>query len=274
MFNRVQRAALIASVAVTYAAMRAFNNGGWKMDGENLAKDASGNPIWVKADASEQSVEGGTIARLNGEAQSHRERAERAETALNAFKDIKDPAAAVKALETVSKLDQKRLIDAGEVDRVRHEISTQFQAQLDESKKERETLQGTINNMTVENAFNGSEFIRENIITPPEMFRNTFARNFKVEDGKIIPTNASGQPLLSKKKMGEVASFDEAIEIYVGDYQYKDAIMKAPNKSGAGNGGNGGNRGGSRSIRRAEFDALEPMQQAEIMQKGEVTVSD
>ena len=85
---------------VTYAAVQ---------DGKPVFTDEAGKDVAFDAPGTI-----GTISRLNGEAKSHREGKEAAERALKAFEGIADPAAALKALETVGSLDQKKLIDAGE----------------------------------------------------------------------------------------------------------------------------------------------------------------
>lgn len=255
----------------------AFNPGGrWKMDGDNLAVDANGNPIMVLADGSERSVQGDTISRLNGESKQQRERAEAAESALQAFNGL-DAAAARDAIEKLSKIDQKALIDAGEVDRVRAEITSQVQAQIAEKDGALAKSQERINQLLIDREFGRSEFIANKLAVPREMFEATFGRNFKVEGEKIIPYGADGNPIYSMKNAGEIASVDEAFEILVERYPHKDQILRAPDMEGTGGNGNGGNRGGGRTIRRSEFEKMPPAQQASVAAsagKGEVKIVD
>lgn len=272
------RTALLATAAMI-AFPIAFETGkpGWKMDGDKLALDASGNPIYIKADGSETSVAGDTISRLNGEAKTHRERAEAAETKLEAFKGITDPAAAVKALETVSKLDQKKLIDAGEVDKVKAEISKTYEAQISEKDKALLAATERADNLTRSTAFATSDFVRDRVAVPPDMFQATFEKNFKIEDGKLVPYGPDGNKIYSKKRMGEVAEPDEAFEILLETHPHKDQILKAPSAGGSGSGGGGGNRGSGRTISRADFAKLAPADQAAaagLAQKGEMTIVD
>lgn len=268
---------LLVHALLSSAAAAAFNTGGkWKMDGDHLALDANGNPIMVLSDGTERVVQGDTISRLNGEAKQHRERAEAAEAALANFKDL-DPAAARDALDKISKLDSKALIDAGEVDRVRNEISQQFSAQITEKEGALSQAQERINRLLVEREFGRSEFIANKIAVPREMFEATFGRNFKVENDKVVPYGADGNPIYSLKRAGEYADVDEAFEILVERYQHKDQILKAPDVSGTGGGGGGGARGGGRTIRRSEFETMPPHQQASVaaaMGKGEVKLID
>jgi flavin-binding protein dodecin len=260
----------------------AFDTGGkWKMDGDKLALDGDGNPIYVKADNTEQSVKGDTIANLNAEAKTHRTAKETAEKALDKYKlpdgKLVDPQTAIKAVDTVSKLDAKQLIDAGEVDKVRKEIGDQFSTQLAEKDAAINSANDTIAKLNVAKVFDGSEFVRERVAVPRDMFQSTFEKNFKFEDGKVVAYGRDGNKLLSKKAAGEYADADEALELLVEMHPQKDAIIKAQQGGGTGNGGGGGNRGGGRVIRRAEFDALTPTQQAETataVGKGEMTISD
>lgn len=259
------------------ALTSAFDNkAGWKMEGDNLALDGSGNPIYVQADGREMSVEQTTISRLNGEAKTNRERAEAAEKALEPYKDL-DATAARKAIETVANIDQSKLIDAGKLDEVKNAITQQYEGKLTEANNTVSTLQQRVDNMTLSSAFKGSSFIAEKVAVPPEMFEATFARNFKVENGKVVPYDANGNVIYSKARMSEIADVDEAFEILVDTYKHKDQILKAPDISGSGNRGGGGNRGGSRVMKRSEFEALDPHQMGEAaaaMGKGEMTIVD
>lgn len=269
---------MFSTVSILALLPVAFNNGnGWKKDDDGkLVIDDKGNPIYVGSDGKEQSVAGDTISRLNGEAKTHREAKEDFERKLAAYEGI-DPVEAKKAFDTLSKVDQKKLIDAGEVEKVREEISKGFTAQLAEKDKEIVNLTGNLNGMTLKTAFNASKFVQEKIGVPVEMFRETFAKNFKVENGKIVPYDQSGNKIYSKQKMGEIADVDEALEIMVDVYPYKDNILKADNQSGSGNQGGGGGRGNGRRVSRSDFEKMTPVQQTEtaaLAGKGEVTITD
>jgi hypothetical protein len=105
-----------------------------KLDAEGHAVLQDGKPVYVHDDGKELSFDApatvSTISRLNGEAKSHRERAETAEGKLKAFEGIEDPAAAKKAMATVKNLDDKKLVDAGEVEKVKNEAIAAVEAQI------------------------------------------------------------------------------------------------------------------------------------------------
>jgi len=267
---------LLASTYITRSISAFENKSGWKLDADGKIVVSNGHPVYVKEDGSEATIDGGTISRLNGEAKSHRERAEAAEAKAKAFDGL-DPVVAKEAIEKLSKIDQKKLIDAGEIDKVRDEIGKGYQSQIAERDGKISTTQAKLDKLMLDNAFNSSEFVRERVAIPPEMFRAFFSSNFKIEDEKIIAYDATGNKIFSKTRMGEIATPDEALEILVERYPQKDAILKAVNHSGSGNGGGGGGRGGMRSMKRADFDKLDPGKKAEasgLMGKGELTITD
>src|SRR5580693_7779351 len=71
-----------------------------------------------------------TIARLNAEAKGHREEKEALAEKFKPFEGIEDPAKDLKALEIVKNLDDKKLIEAGEVDKVRAEAKAAYDEQV------------------------------------------------------------------------------------------------------------------------------------------------
>jgi hypothetical protein len=280
------KAHTIIAASATFANLypRAFDGGkaGWKLDKDGKIEMKDGNPVYVDSAGNENPVEGGTIARLNGEAKTHREAKERAESELNKFKGadgkLIDPTVALKAIETVGKIDAKKLIDAGEVDKVRDQIKGEFTTQLAEKDKKIASQDDVIKTMTIDKAFSSSKFIADRVAVPTDMFRDSFGRNVKVsDDGKLEFYGRDGNRLMSKKNTGNYAEADEAFEIMVEQHPQKDVIMKAPNASGSGNNGGGGGRGNGRFMKRADFEKLSPAEQAATSQqmgKGEITITD
>ena len=266
---------LLASSA--FIAPRAFDTGspGWQMEGDTIAIE-NGNPVYLDAAGNKMVVEVGTISRLNGEAKTHRERAEKAEKALKPFEGL-DAAAARDAFDKLSKIDQKKLIDSGEVDRVREEVGKSYAEKMGGIEKERDGYKSNYENLLKNSTLNGSRYIDDNIAIPKDIFIKQFGDNFRVEDGKVVPYDSNGNKIYSTKRASEIATVDEALEAIVNNYANKDAILKAPTQRGQGNGGGGGNRGGGRTMTRAAFDALGPMDRGVVagqMQKGEIKIVD
>lgn len=107
-----------------------------EVNGKSYAEiDASGLPVYVHDDGQEVGFDAvqavGKISSLNGEAKSHREAKEAAEAGLAKFAKIGDPAKALEALEMMTKIDQKKLIDAGAVDQVKADRGIHFRSLTD-----------------------------------------------------------------------------------------------------------------------------------------------
>lgn len=271
-------ATLKASTILARAAS-AFENddgGKWKTDENGKVETKDGNPIYINTAGEEQVIARNTIGRLNSEAQANRKRAETAEASLKAFEGL-DADKAREALETVGKLNDKKLFESGEVEALRQQIAEQYTAKIEALTKENGDLNGTVDGMRVDNAFNNSKWVKENIAVPIEMFRSQFGSSCKVENGKVNVYGADGRVVMSKKHIGEPASFDEAMEIIVDGYAHKDAIVKPFDANGTGGNGGGGGRGYGNTMKVADFDKLPPNQQAEIAGKaasGEITIVD
>lgn len=219
-----------------------------KLDENGHAVLQDGKPVYVHDDGKEVAFDAaatvGTITRLNGEARSHRERAEAAEAKYKPFEGIEDASAARKALETVANLDSKKLIDAGEVETVKAEISRAFQAQLDEANTKSQTLEQQLYGEKIGGSFARSKLIAEKLAVPADMVQATFGKAFKIEEGRVVAYDAHGQKIFSRARPGEIADFDEALETLVEQYPHKEHILKGSGANGGGAGGNGGGGGG------------------------------
>lgn len=238
-----------------------------KLDENGNAVLQDGKPVYVHEDGKEVAFDApgtvATITRLNSEAKGHRERAENAEKAVKAFDGIDDPAAAKKALATVANLDAKTLVDAGEIETVKTEISKAFQLQLDEVTGKAQTLEQQLYAEKIGGSFSRSKFIADKLAVPADMVQATFGQNLKVEDGKVVAYDAQGQKIFSRARPGELADFDEAIETLVSQYPHRDHILKSSGANGGGaqnGGGNNqntkGNFGGGKEDRVAAIKAM------------------
>lgn len=243
-----------------------------KLDAEGKAVVQDGKPVYVKEDGSEIAFDvvgtTATISRLNAEAKQHREAKEAAEKSLKAFEGITDPAAAMKALETVANLDHKKLVDAGEVEKVKAEISKAFETKLTEATGKAQALEQQLYAEKVGGAFARSKFIAEKLAIPPDMVEARFGKNFAIEDGKIVAKDANGNKLYSAANPGELANPDEALELLVNAYPYKEQILKGSGASGSGAGPSSQGAGGKKTITRAQFEALDPAARAKTVSDG------
>ena len=226
-----------------------------KLDDAGHAVLQDGKPVYVHDDGKEVAFDAAgtvqTISRLNAEAKSHRERAEAAESKYKPFEGIEDAGAARKALETVKNLDQKKLIDAGEVETVKAEITKALQAQIDTATTRATALERQPYAEKIGGAFARSPLIvgdKAKLAIPADLVQARFGSAFKIEDGKVVAYDSQGNKIYSRSKPGELADFDEALDVLVDMYPHKDSILKSSGASGggAGSGGGGGQQQGPR----------------------------
>lgn len=255
-----------------------------------LKLDANGNPVmqdgkfvYVMDDGKEIALDPvamhAKIGQLNGEAKAHREAKEAAENTLKTFAGITDPAAALKALETVKNFDAKKLVDAGEVETIKREatkaaedkiaeLNKAHAQELQKRDKDYSELQGSFHGSLLSTAFASSKFVTDKLAIPSDIAQSQFGRMFKVEDGKIVGyADEKGSKIYSRAKPGELADFDEALETLVDAYPNKDHILKGTGQSGSGarqggkeeagkGSGKGiGNMGGTKTDRTAAIAA-------------------
>lgn len=222
------------------------------IEGKTYAEVDGDKPIYIHDDGKEAPHDAAhtvaTISRLNGEAKTHREAKEQLEAKFKGFEGIEDPAAAKKALETLKNFDDKKLVDAGEVEKIKLEAIKAVEEKYAPIVQERDAFQSQLHNELIGGGFARSKFIQDNIAVPVDMIQATFGKNFQIENGKVVAVGADGQKIYSRTRPGEIADFDEALETLVGGYQYKDSILKGSQSQGGGFQGGGGNKSGPKSL--------------------------
>lgn len=109
-----------------------------KLDENGNVVVVDGKPVYIHDDGKEipfdapQAMQ--KISSLNAENKQHREAKEKAEAELKKFDGIDDVAKAKEALKTVENLDAKKLIDAGEAEKVRQEVIKGYEQKLADAK--------------------------------------------------------------------------------------------------------------------------------------------
>lgn len=229
-------------------------------------------PVFINAKGEEAPFDADgtvtTIATLNGEARTHRTRAEAAEAKLAIYADITDPVKAKEALGIVANLDAKKLVDAGEVERVRTEIGRAWEGKLTEANGKLQDLTAQYYAEKIGGAFARSKFIAERVDPryPIDMLQARFESHFGLEDGEIVAVDANGNKLYSNINPGKLAGFDEAFGMILGTHPQKDSILKGTGASGGGAQNNGGpgsqSQGGKQTITRSQFDKMPPAEKA------------
>ncbi len=249
-------------------------------EGHIATQDVNGVklPVFTGADGKDSPFDAdatvATISRLNGEAKGHRERAEKAENTLKAFDGITDPAAAIKALSTVKNLDDKKLVDAGEVEKVKTEAINSVRKEFEPVVAERDKLKGELYGEKIGGAFARSKFVTEKLAIPADMVQAAFGSRFTIENGKVVAKDANGNQIFSRTKHGEPADFEEALEIMVEAYPGKASILKGSGASGSGANGGGNGAGGKQTMTRAAFNALDPAAQSAKARDKNLVITD
>lgn len=244
-----------------------------KLDAEGHAVLSDGKPVYVHDDGKEVAFDApatvATIDRITTESKGYKTRAQEAEGKLKAFEGIDDPKAAKDALAKVANWGDKELVEAGKVDEIKAAAIAAVEEKYKPIVEKVGTLEAALHGEKIGGAFARSKFIADKIAVPADIVQARFGTNFKLEDGNVIAYDASGNKLYSKSSPGNPAGFDEALELLVDAYPYKDSILKGTGGSGSGKpGGQGGNGGSGKTIKRADFDALSPADRNAKMKDG------
>jgi hypothetical protein len=153
----------------------------------------------------------------------------------------------------MTKIDQKKLIDAGAVDQVKAR-SPKFSSSSWTKRTARPAAGNQLYDEMIGGRFGGSKFISEKMAIPAEFVRSYFGQNFKIEDGKVVAYDGQGNKVFSRTKPGELASFDEALESLVESHPQKDYILKASGNSGGGS-HQSQHQAGQKTMKRGAFDS-------------------
>lgn len=220
-----------------------------KLDAEGHVVVKDGKPVYETEDGKEVAYDAeysnATITRLNQENKDWRQKAQEHETKLKEFEAIEDPTKALEAMQTVANLQSGELKTAQQVQEIKDQAKKAAEDQVREAAKasdvtiksltaERDTLQTALHGEKVGNRFNSSKYITDKVNIPADLLQDKFGKNFKVEEGKVVGYGVDGQKIYSRTRPGDLADFDEAIEIIIDSYPHKEAILKGTNNSGAG----------------------------------------
>jgi len=238
---------------------------------EVIVKGINGNPLYITEDKEEIEVSRDEYVKkvaslIEGEKKwrdKHNEVEKGFVTFREKYKNIKNPEEAFNAIETVKNLGNKKLIDAGEVEKVKAEIKKVFEdenttlkqkiAEKDEIlQKALSEKDNIIYKLTVSNKFASSPFIKEKTVYTPTKMEKIYGDHFKVEEGKPVGY-LKDEKIYSKKEPGELASFEEALSIIIDADPEKDEILKGTQQSGSGSQGSENATGGKVYKTTADF---------------------
>jgi len=258
-------------------------------DGVVYAEVKDGKPVYTHDDGKDHEFDAvgtvGKIAQLNREAQGHREAKEAAEAKLKDFAGIEDAEAARKALELAKNIKDGDLIKAGQVEEIKAAAKRSAEEQVAAANKaatealkraevERDDIRNLYNSEKIAGAFKGSKVIAEKVAIPHDMVQARFGAAFKIEEGgKLVGYGSDGNKIFSRVRPGDLADFDEAMEILIDQYPSKDQILKGTGNRGDGAARNVNTNGsGKKTIARREFEALPTLQKNAKMSEGYILV--
>jgi len=200
--------------------------------------------------------------------EKERENAVEAQKKLKKFDGIEDPSEAIKAIETMKNLDQKKLIDAGEVEKVKAEVTKAMQSKIDELQNTVQEKESILTKELIGGRFARSKFIGEKMAIPHDLVEARFGQNFKIEDGQVTAYDQHGNKIYSQDRPGELADFDEALNTLVSQYPYKDSILKGSDASGSGAAPSGNKAKGKKQITREQLDQMPHEDRMDFFKQG------
>jgi len=268
-----------------------------------IAMDAKGNPIVIQEGAGPEGEDKeigldaihlySKVPSLQEEAKNHRLTAKGYKEFMDALEaaevDVSDVAMfkswveeATGAIGTVQNLDDKKLIDAKEVESVKKqaveahekkvkELEVKFKKQIEAGEKTKAALESKIFDLMVSNKFATSKFVKEKLNMPSKVAKAYFQDNFKVEKGEDgdyhVVSYFNGDKLFSEERVGEAPDFEEALGLMVARDSDRDSLMVGSGSggSGAGEGGSGGGHGNSNQNPFIKGPYFNLTQQGEIM---------
>jgi hypothetical protein len=153
---------------------------------------------------------------------------------------------------------------------------TALEAQHAQTVKERDELRAALTTEKIGRRFTESKFIAERTRLPTDVIEATFRNSFKLENDAVIGYDKRGSKVYSRQRPGEVADFDESLEILISQHPHQAAILKSTSAAGEHHEGDrrppaGGNGSQSRkTINRAAFNALSPAEKKAHFKAGGV----
>jgi hypothetical protein len=230
----------------------------------------NGNPFAVGDDGKEIEIDPialySKVKELNNENAARRLELRQAKEAAALFDGL-DPDAARAAIDSLAKIDQKKLIDAGKVDEVRQQMKEEYEKKLAAKDTDLSARDKTIYDLMVANKFSASSWFngdKPKTVLTPALAKAYWGENFRIEDGRVAAYTSDGKQILSSADPSKPADFDEAIEILISSNPDKDKLLRA---NGGGPGGFGGKGGASTVTTFVEFTALPVKEKAALVGK-------
>lgn len=240
----------------------------WKTDENGAIVAQDGAPVWVYEEGDNKGSEAPvdfnktlkSISDIKAESIARKEKlrgySEKVKPLEEAgIDDINDfLAKAQDAMAKVQNFNDKQLIDAGEVEKIKQQAQEVFDSRLNNVTKVKDTeiekltnlvstKDSAIRNLIVKGAFDRSEFLKEKTVLPSDFAYAQLGSRFVVEEinGELrgFALDIEGNKLMSAKNPAEYADPDEAIELLVMSHPQRDRILKMDASGGGAPSGTG-----------------------------------
>lgn len=210
----------------------------WKFDEQGNIVLQDGNPVWQGDDGAEVAFDAKAniiaAATAKREAAEARTKVKEAEQKLAAYSGIEDPAKALEALRFAGSMDGKKVMDDDAIKKLIESSVKPWQEKFEAANNEASEIKQALYTEKVSKQFASSKFINEKTLLTPDFAEAYFGKHFKLDNGKVIAHDASGNPIYSTTKAGEVADFEEAISVLISSYPDKDKLLRASGGNGSG----------------------------------------
>jgi uncharacterized coiled-coil protein SlyX len=215
------------------------------------------------------------LAKANREAAERKRKLREMEDRFSGLNDVEDVPAwvaeAKNALETARSVKDKKLMDAGETEKVIARLKADLNKQLAEKETELSRIKTQFERGQIAQAFAASNVLKKTIL-PPDIAEAHFGRNFKVEDGRIV--GKVGDDTIYTPGTVDPADFDTALEVIINKYPMKDSIMRG-SSPGSGTPPNGNQPPTSgKTITRDAFEAMSHPARKGFFDSGGTVVDD
>jgi hypothetical protein len=134
--------------------------------------------------------------------------------------------------------------------------------------KQIRSLEAALMSEKIGGHFHRSRMVAEKLSIPADILSATFGDRFKLDGGDIVGYDKAGNKIYSRRRPGEVADFDEALELLINAHPNKDSIMSG----GAGNGPGANGRARSNTLSRSSFEGLDSAGRMAHIKAGGVVV--
>lgn len=251
----------------------------WKMDENgNFVKGEDGNPIAITDSGEERSVDYSAMSKklseVNRESAGRKERIRELEAQLKPLEGIEDVPSFIetarKNAEAVAAFDDKQR-GAEEVTLARIKAATSpLEKKVAELEADRARIIDQYHASTIRSQFGASKFVTEELVSAA-MAQELFAKHFSVDEkGQLVGKDSDGKVIFGENGP---ADFDTALREIVKNSPHKAYVLKGSQANGSGaNPGGGNNPTGQKTIRRSEFEKLDPATRAARMRDRYVVI--